>query len=113
MCRTPGEDYAVEEQESAMVNRRTFLAAAAAAGTASSSPKLAVDGGAPVREKPLRAGFYGTQYYDDKEKQELLEVLETRRPFRWYGPGSEPPKKVSSTFSNAERPALSFDCFGA
>ncbi|HSB13188.1 MAG TPA: DegT/DnrJ/EryC1/StrS family aminotransferase [Bryobacteraceae bacterium] len=77
-----------------MVNRRTFLAVAAAAGTASSSPKLAVDGGAPVREKPLRAGFYGTQYYDDKEKQELLEVLETRRPFRWYGPGNEPPKKV-------------------
>ncbi len=77
-----------------MVNRRTFLTAALAAGTASSAPKLAIDGGIPVREKPLRADFFGPQYYDEKERQELIDVLTTRRPFRWYGTGSEPPKKV-------------------
>jgi 8-amino-3,8-dideoxy-alpha-D-manno-octulosonate transaminase len=67
-----------------MVSRRTFLAAGAAV---SSTPKT-------QREKPLRADYWGTQYYDEKERQELLEVLETRRPFRWYGSGSEPPRKV-------------------
>ncbi|MBI3697375.1 MAG: DegT/DnrJ/EryC1/StrS family aminotransferase [Acidobacteria bacterium] len=78
-----------------MMNRRTFVAAAAAAGSAAHAvPKLAVEGGRPVREKPLKAGYWGTQYYDDQERQELVEVLETRRPFRWYGPGDQPPKKV-------------------
>jgi len=77
------------------MNRRQFLAtAAAAAGAGNAAPKLALDGGTPVRQKPLQAGFWGTQYYDDKERAQLTEVLETQRPFRWYGPGSEPPKKV-------------------
>ncbi|HYM10768.1 MAG TPA: DegT/DnrJ/EryC1/StrS family aminotransferase, partial [Bryobacterales bacterium] len=81
--------------EVSMVNRREFVAAAAAAaGVAQAKPRLAVEGGAPVREKPLRATFFGPEYYDDKERAQLIEVVETRRPFRWYGPGSEPPKKV-------------------
>jgi 8-amino-3,8-dideoxy-alpha-D-manno-octulosonate transaminase len=79
-----------------MVNRRAFLAAAALGSTAApGAPPLALDGGAPVREKPLRAGYFGPQFYDEKERAQLLEVLETGRPFRWYGPGSEPPKKVA------------------
>ncbi len=53
-----------------------------------------MEGGKPVREKPLRANYWGTQYYDEQERKELNEVLETGRPFRWYGPGSEPPRKV-------------------
>jgi len=73
-----------------MVSRRTLLAA----GVVVSSTTLAADGGKPVREKPLKADYWGTQYYDGKEREELKEVLETRRPFRWYGPGLEPPKKV-------------------
>ncbi len=57
-----------------MMNRRTFVAAAAAAGSvAHALPKLAVEGGRPVREKPLRAGYWGTQYYDDAERQAPLE----------------------------------------
>ena len=78
-----------------MITRRGFVgvaAAGAAAGTAKAD--LAVNGGKPVRQSPLRAGYYGTQYYDDKERQELIEVVDTGRPFRWYGPGNEPPKKV-------------------
>lgn len=78
-----------------MVNRRRFLATAAtAAGAASGATKLAIDGGSPVRDKALRADYYGTQYYDDKERQQVMDVLETRRPFRWYGTGSEPPMKA-------------------
>ena len=68
-----------------MVTRRAFLAAGAAIPAAANKP---------VRDKPLRPDYWGTSYYDEKERQELVEVLETRRPFRWYGSGSEPPKKV-------------------
>ncbi len=78
-----------------MLNRRQFVAATAvAAGAAQAASRLAVDGGKPVREKPLRASFWGNQYYDDKEQRQLADVLESRRPFRWYGPGPEPPMKV-------------------
>jgi dTDP-4-amino-4,6-dideoxygalactose transaminase len=80
-----------------MIHRRKFLAAASAAATAAyGEPTLAISGGTPVREKPLKASFWGPQYYDEKEQQELLDVLATRRPFRWYGPGSEPPMKVAT-----------------
>jgi 8-amino-3,8-dideoxy-alpha-D-manno-octulosonate transaminase len=44
----------------------------------------------------LKAGYFGTQYYDERERQELQTVLETRQPFRWYGPGSQPPAKVAT-----------------
>jgi 8-amino-3,8-dideoxy-alpha-D-manno-octulosonate transaminase len=78
------------------MKRRIFMTAAAATATAqsgSAAPKLAIDGGAPVREKPLRAGYWGSEFYDDKERAEVLEVLDAKSPFRWYGPGA-PPKKV-------------------
>ncbi|MBI4875474.1 MAG: DegT/DnrJ/EryC1/StrS family aminotransferase [Acidobacteria bacterium] len=71
-----------------MVDRRKFLAAATAAGAVSSAQDK------PVRETPLRGDYHGTQYYDEKERAELMEVFETRRPFRWYGSGSQPPMKV-------------------
>lgn len=79
------------------MDRRDFLAAAAAAtGAANAAPQLAIDGGDAVRKQPLRADFFGTQYYDEKEREELMEVLETRRPFRWYGTGNTPPMKVAT-----------------
>jgi 8-amino-3,8-dideoxy-alpha-D-manno-octulosonate transaminase len=69
-----------------MVDRRDFLAAAAAAaiGTAQAAPQLAVDGGTPVRSKPLGGLNWGPQYYDGKEQQQLEEVLASRNPFRYY-----------------------------
>jgi 8-amino-3,8-dideoxy-alpha-D-manno-octulosonate transaminase len=76
-----------------MLGRRGFLAAAA--GAVHAAPALALEGGKPVREKPLRARHWGPLYYDEKERQEVIDVLETGRPFRWYGSGSEPPVKVS------------------
>lgn len=76
------------------MNRRELLAVAGAAAVgAQAASSLAVNGGKPVREKPLRAAYWGTEFYDDKERAEVLDVLETRSPFRWYGPGA-PPKKV-------------------
>src|SRR6266446_3561608 len=80
-----------------MIDRRKFLVAAEAGLTAAQAePELAISGGAPVRTKPLKAGFWGPQYYDEKEQQQLMDVLTTRRPFRWYGPGGEPPMKVAT-----------------
>lgn len=78
------------------MNRRKFVGSLAMAGAAGASPALAADGGKPVRETPLRASYWGTQYYDDQEKEQLLDVLETGRPFRWYGPGTKPPMKVAT-----------------
>jgi 8-amino-3,8-dideoxy-alpha-D-manno-octulosonate transaminase len=76
-----------------MINRRQlFGAAAAAAMGAKAASTLAVNGGKPVREKALKASYWGPEFYDEKERAELLDVLEARSPFRWYGPGT--PKKV-------------------
>ncbi|MBI4909776.1 MAG: DegT/DnrJ/EryC1/StrS family aminotransferase [Acidobacteria bacterium] len=75
------------------MNRRTFVpTAAAAAALANAAPKLAIDGGTPVRSATLRAGFWGSEFYDDKERAELNDVLDAKAPFRWYGP--KPPMKV-------------------
>jgi 8-amino-3,8-dideoxy-alpha-D-manno-octulosonate transaminase len=67
------------------MNRRDFLAAAtAAAATAGAKPPKAASG-SPVRNQPLRASYWGTQYYDENERAQLTDVLNTQSPFRWYG----------------------------
>lgn len=58
-----------------------------AGGAALAGGALAVDVGSPVRATPLRANFPGPLYYDDQERRELLDVLDARSPFRWYGIG--------------------------
>jgi 8-amino-3,8-dideoxy-alpha-D-manno-octulosonate transaminase len=87
-----------------MKSRREFLATvgvldaastfvgsvtAVASGAAGSDEKLAVDGGAPVRKAQLHHQPYGPQFYDDAEKQELLDVLQSKAPFRWRGADSK------------------------
>jgi len=88
----------------AMTNRREFLETIGAVGAASmlagsggarasfaaeGKEKLAIEGGTPVRTKPLHSRPYGPQFYDDVEKQELLGVLESRSPFRSRREGSK------------------------
>ncbi len=82
-------------------NRREFLAtvgaapivagsvAARASLAAESSQKLAIDGGTPVRQTQLHYRPYGPQFYDHVEKQELLDVLDSKYPFRWWGEKSK------------------------
>ncbi len=77
------------------MDRRKFVGAiAAAAGGASQAP--AAQGGVPVRATPLVPDYWGPLYYDEQERQHLNEVLDTGRPFRWYGRGSQPPMKVAT-----------------
>jgi len=81
-------------------NRREFLETMSAVGAASAllasgtawgglladqPERLAIDGGTPVRSSSLGSGAYGTQFYDEVEEQELLDVLRSRSPFRRAG----------------------------
>jgi len=47
--------------------------------------KLAVDGGAPIRTKPLPLEFPGVHYMDEEEVEAAVRVLRSRSPFRYYG----------------------------
>ena len=99
------------------LDRRTFLTAATgissaaallgrASSAAASEPAvsscpvaqpgaLALEAGTPVRPAMLVEKLPGPQYYDDEERRELLEVLDNRSPFRWWGsdPKGKPPDK--------------------
>ena len=80
-----------------MLDRRMFLAAASMAGArAAAATQLAVEGGKPIRSKPLSASYWGPEYYDEKERAQLMEVLQSGCPFRWYGPGDQTPMKVAT-----------------
>jgi 8-amino-3,8-dideoxy-alpha-D-manno-octulosonate transaminase len=69
------------------MNRRDFLAATVvSAAGAGAADQLALNGGVPVRAKPLAGPNWGPQYYDDKEQTQLTEVLESRNPFRFSNP---------------------------
>jgi 8-amino-3,8-dideoxy-alpha-D-manno-octulosonate transaminase len=80
-----------------MMNRRKFVAAmAVAGGGAKAAPRLAVDGGQPVRAKPLRAEHWGPSYFDDKERAAVTVVVDAGHPFRWTSRGRKPPGKVAA-----------------
>lgn len=77
--------------------RRFFLGAASVAAASAAPARLAIDGGSPVRSKPLRTRLYGPLYYDQQEFTLLKEVLDLRAPFRFWGMDrSVTPKKVST-----------------
>lgn len=72
------------------MDRRKFVGAAAALGAMRRTAK-----GAPVSESMLHLEQqWGAQHYDEKEREQVLEVLEKRLPFRWYGPRHERPMKA-------------------
>ena len=64
-----------------MLYRRSFLTAAAVAATARRRAHAAA-----IRTKPLTGPNWGPQYYDDRERTQLDEVLESHNPFRFSNP---------------------------
>lgn len=55
----------------------------------SENPKnkaLAINGGEPARKKADPPMFYGGLMIDEKEEQAVLEVLRSKKLFRYYGP---------------------------
>jgi dTDP-4-amino-4,6-dideoxygalactose transaminase len=75
------------------MDRRQFLATGAVTALAA-KPKPVAAGVNPVRSQPLKSTFWGPEYYDEKEQQQLMDVLHAHSPFRWYGP--EQPAKVAT-----------------
>ncbi len=65
-------------------------------GGSSKIGKLAIEGGDPIRSSPLQTRLCGPQFFDQEERNELLDVLESRSPFRWWGSGDTPPTKVKA-----------------
>jgi 8-amino-3,8-dideoxy-alpha-D-manno-octulosonate transaminase len=47
--------------------------------------KLAINGGKPVRNIPLLSAYPGASVYGDEEKKAVLEVIDRKSPFRYYG----------------------------
>ena len=76
------------------MNRRCFVTAASVAAMFSPSKPGAAGTTNAVRNQPLKATFWGPQYYDEQEQQQLVDVLKARSPFRWYG--AEQPRKVAT-----------------
>jgi 8-amino-3,8-dideoxy-alpha-D-manno-octulosonate transaminase len=74
------------------IGAASFLAGSAGVRTSAAAEdagKLALAGGTPVRKTPLRHRPYGPQFYDDLEKQGLIDVIESKSPFRWNGDKSK------------------------
>ena len=63
--------------------------------------RLAVDGGEPVRATPLETGYPGARLIGEEERELVLEVLEKRAPFRFYGVNE--PDKVAALEREAAR----------
>lgn len=80
-----------------MQRRHFMVSMAAAASAAGAAPKLAIDGGEPVRNKPLVSDHWGPMNYDGKELAQVSEVARTGNPFRWRGrPGTPEPMKAAT-----------------
>ncbi|MEJ2705401.1 MAG: DegT/DnrJ/EryC1/StrS family aminotransferase, partial [Sedimentisphaerales bacterium] len=79
------------------ITRRRFLASSclAVSGAAVGLGARRVLGGESSRalDVPnINPGYIGPQFFDEREKQALMEVMETGSPFRYWGPGK--PTKV-------------------
>ena len=74
--------------KSPLVGRRAFLAAAPAGAAA-----LPLGQGPAGNTKRQPTAYPGAQVYDEGERNEVVEAVESHSLFRWYGPGH--PRKVA------------------
>ncbi|MGD8501032.1 MAG: DegT/DnrJ/EryC1/StrS family aminotransferase [Phycisphaerales bacterium] len=88
---------AIKNVESQNLTRRKFLTksciALSGAGISSGAQRLlAGESPKPMDVPDIDPGYIGPQFFDKREEQALLEVLESRSPFRFWGSGR--PMKV-------------------
>jgi len=93
MSHTEDQDHT----GNANLNRRQFLSGGCAALSAAAvgigtQTLLGADTRTPADIPNIDPGFVGPQFFDKREEQALLEVLESGSPFRYWGPGR--PMKV-------------------
>jgi len=79
------------------LTRRELLAAScialSGAGIGPGAQRLLAQTGPKPAEVPdIDPGYIGPQFFDEREEQALIEVLESGSPFRYWGPGN--PTKV-------------------
>ena len=79
------------------LTRRKFLAAGCIAlsgsGISPGAHALLAQAGPKLADTPdIEPGYIGPQFFDEQEKQALMEVMESGSPFRYWGPGT--PTKV-------------------
>ncbi|MCL4179599.1 MAG: DegT/DnrJ/EryC1/StrS family aminotransferase [Verrucomicrobia bacterium] len=74
---------------SASISRRQFLAAATSSAAVGLAATRVSGGESPEAGviSNIDPGFVGPQFFDEQERQALLEVLESGSPFRYWGPG--------------------------
>ena len=58
----------------------------------SESERLAIQGGIPAKRRPDPPMYPGAMMIDQEEEQAVLEVLRSKRLFRYYGPDDGPSK---------------------
>src|SRR5688500_8694040 len=56
--------------------------------------RLAIHGGTPAKQRPDPPMYPGGMMIDDDEKAAVLEILDSERLFRYYGPNPGPSKAV-------------------
>lgn len=66
-----------------------------------SDAKLAIHGGTPAKQRPDPPTYPGGMAIDEAEEEAVLEVLRSKRLFRYYGPGNSPSKvaELEATFA--------------
>lgn len=66
--------------------------------------KLAIDGGAPAKQRPDPPMYPGGMSIAEEEEAAVLEVLRSKRLFRYYGPGDTPSKatQLEQAFAEAK-----------
>src|SRR5690348_17061970 len=58
--------------------------------------KLAIDGGTPAKARPNPPMYPGGTQIDEEEKQAVLDALDHKHLFRYYGPDKNHPSKVAA-----------------
>lgn len=70
--------------------------------------KLAIDGGTPVKTSQMPPMYPGGLEIGDEERKEILEVLDHKYLFRYYGPSDAPSKVRQLEVEFAEKIAMTY-----